>query len=53
MSRYATILMIVLGLATILVNVAVAAVLIALGLAMYLFERRLQGRVERSLGSSE
>jgi hypothetical protein len=41
MSRYAALLMIVLGLFAILVNTTVAAVIVVLGVAMYLFERRL------------
>ena len=49
MSRYATMLMLALGVFAILVNTYLAAVIIALGVAMYLFERVLVGRVQRSL----
>ncbi len=47
-ARYATVLMIVLGLATILVNTVLAVVIVALGVAMFLFERHLVGRDDRA-----
>ena len=48
-ARYTIVLMIVLGLLTILVNTTIAVVIIALGVAMYLFERMLVGKAQRSL----
>jgi len=47
-ARYATLLMIVLGVLTILVSTILAVVIIALGVAMFLFERRLVGREDRA-----
>jgi Flp pilus assembly protein TadB len=43
----ATLLMILLGVLSILINTTLAAVLIVLGLVMLLFERGLSRRVER------
>jgi hypothetical protein len=48
MTRYATLLMVVLGVFCILVNTTVAAVIIALAAAMYLLERILVGKAQRS-----
>lgn len=48
LTRVATLLMIVLGLVTILISVAVAAIIIALGAAMYLFEWWLVRKVRRA-----
>ena len=42
-TRYATLMMIALGVLTILVNTTLAAVIIALGVEMFLFERLLVG----------
>jgi Flp pilus assembly protein TadB len=53
LTRYATLMMIALGVLTILVNTTVAVVLIALGVAMYLFELRLVRGVQRSVDSEE
>ena len=49
LTRYAILMMILLGLLTIFVNTTVAAVIITLGVGMYLFERLMVGRVQRSL----
>jgi ABC-type methionine transport system permease subunit len=48
-TRFAILLMIVLGLLTILVNTTLAVVIIALGVGMYLFERTLVQKAQRSL----
>ena len=53
LTRSATVLMVVLGLLTIFVNTTLAAVIIALGVAMYLFERHLVAKVQESLDESE
>jgi len=50
---YATLLMIALGLLTILVNTTVAAVIIALGVAMFLFERLFVGGGDRPTRASK
>ncbi|MGD0636620.1 MAG: hypothetical protein ABSA72_01090 [Nitrososphaerales archaeon] len=42
-TRYATLMMIALGVLSILVNTTLAAVIIALGVAMFLFERLFVG----------
>lgn len=47
LARGAILLMIALGVFTILVNVPIAIILIALGVAMYLFERWLVRRVQK------
>jgi hypothetical protein len=52
-ARYAIVLMIVLGLVTILVNTTIAVVIIVLGVAMYLFERMLVGKAQRSLDQAK
>ena len=48
-TRIATVLMIVLGVLTIFVNDVVAAIIIALGVAMYLFEWWLVRKVARTV----
>jgi hypothetical protein len=48
LARTAILLMIALGAFSLLVNVAVAAILIALGVAMFLFELWLVRKVERA-----
>lgn len=52
LTKVATILMIVLGLFTVLVNLTVAVIIIALGVAMFLFEwwmvRRFRGATAAS-----
>lgn len=48
LAHAATILMIALGVFSLLVNVSVAVILIVLGVAMFLFERRLVRGVRRS-----
>jgi len=53
LTRYATLLMVVLGLLTIFVSTTLAVVIVALGVAMYLFERLLVARVQKSLDESE
>ena len=53
LTRYATVMMIALGVLSILVNTTVAAIIIILGIAMYLFERRLVGSVQRSVDQTE
>jgi len=50
-ARYASLLMVVLGLFAILVNTILAVVIIALGVAMILFERRLVGNDRAPVGS--
>jgi hypothetical protein len=45
--------MVVLGLLTIFVSTTLAVVIVALGVAMYLFERLLVARVQKSLDESE
>ncbi|MDA4134640.1 MAG: hypothetical protein OK441_03620 [Thaumarchaeota archaeon] len=52
-TRYATLLMIALGVASILVNTTLAAVIIALGVAMFLFERLFVGGGDRRARPSE
>jgi hypothetical protein len=47
LARVATVLMIVLGLLSILVSVTIAAILIALGIAMLLFEWWLKRKFSR------
>jgi len=49
----ATLLMILLGVLAILVNTSLAAVLIALGVVMLLFERSLSRRVEGAATASD
>lgn len=53
LTRLATGLMFVLGLFSILVNTTLAAVIIALAVAMFLFERALVGRARRSAGDTD
>jgi hypothetical protein len=45
--------MVVLGLLAIFVNTTLAVVIVALGVAMYLLERLLVARVQKSLDESE
>jgi hypothetical protein len=52
-ARYAIVLMIVLGLVTILVNTTIAVVIVVLGVGMYLFERMLVGKAQRSLDQAK
>jgi uncharacterized membrane protein YfbV (UPF0208 family) len=52
-TRYATLMMIALGVVTILVNTTLAAVIIALGVAMFLFERALVGAGDRAARPSK
>jgi len=52
-TRYATLMMIALGVVTILVNTTLAAVIIALGVAMFLFERVLVGAGDRAARPSK
>ncbi|MDA4131633.1 MAG: hypothetical protein OK454_00710 [Thaumarchaeota archaeon] len=53
LARAAMLLMIVLGVFSILVSVAVAAILIVLGAAMYLFEWWLVRKVRRSSAATD
>jgi hypothetical protein len=52
-ARYASLMMVVLGVLSILVNTTVAAVIIVLGLAMYLSERLIEGKVQHSLEQTD
>jgi hypothetical protein len=52
-ARYASLTMVVLGVLSILVNTTVAAVIIVLGLAMYLSERLIEGKVQHSLEQTD
>ncbi|MGA2198912.1 MAG: hypothetical protein ABSG45_03140 [Nitrososphaerales archaeon] len=52
-ARYASLMMVALGVLSIVVNTTVAAVIIALGLAMYLSERLIEGKVQRSLEQTD
>lgn len=49
LARSATLLMILLGIFSILVNTTLAVVLIVLGVVMYLFERGVTRRIQKSV----
>lgn len=48
LTRFATVMMLVLGFVSILVNTTLAAIIIALAVAMFLFEWLLVGRARKS-----
>ena len=52
LAKTATVLMLVLGAFTLLVNVTIAVIIIALGIAMYLFERYMVRRVGRTASAT-
>jgi hypothetical protein len=53
LTRYSSLLMIALGLFSILVNTTLAAVIIVLGLVMFVFEWMVAGKAHSAVGRGE